>query len=720
MELKNYFAQDDQGNILPDASCYLYQRGTENLIQNLLGSNGLALNNPFHTDDQGLAQFAAPNGVYDLRVVKADRDYRITLQCNDFTEALEAVEAAADRAENSSRKNYLLFNTYAEAKAAALAEGQPVEVFADETRGGKVSRYRVESGTLVYKNYAYLTLEERLSSSNAPADGAGSIIYTPSAQAPEKSVARRLNRVLMLSAFTRGSAAQDHTEGLLEAFSRTNCQIDTGTNSDVYYLRHDTLLALSGGNRLLIREGMRVLGRGKIFIVSNQLADGTRLEVIGDGAYIGPIQVSEINPVLKRSNYYGALSANGATNFEFDRTRVLGSNGAAVHIRNNSQYFSADRVFIRYAKSDGFHIQRGSSDFVMMMPDIQQVEDDCLAVVSHGKSEGFGPCRNGTIVGGIYGNHQNGAVGSGLAFIGAHHMQALQPIIKRTGLSAIRIAETAGLEGLYTPRHITVSAPDIDETGLTTFQGAGLSKEGIFISCGFDINIPNASINRAGTHGIAASGPNIDVRLPDAKVTNSGSRGTWVAGGTATGEFVTEMWGDDARGIGATVVGTLGLKMPNLSLDGSGSDGFYMDGTNGVIQEPSVPNLRVKRSNTKNTAGKYGIFCKDTVDGDFVDWSGGGSASATNLLAVTQFGGTHVRARIDKMRDRFTSLIIPMSTNNGLRVFWNTAPPSVATGVDGGYLIGETVLNANPSSGIAYWVCTAPGPVGTWLAVRAS
>ncbi|MEC4238278.1 hypothetical protein [Pseudomonas sp. DSV-1] len=95
MELKNFFAQDDQGNILGGAICYLYQRGTESLVSELQASNGLALDNPFAADQHGLIQFAVPNGIYDLRVVKGSRDYRLQVQCNDVTETAEAAEGAA-------------------------------------------------------------------------------------------------------------------------------------------------------------------------------------------------------------------------------------------------------------------------------------------------------------------------------------------------------------------------------------------------------------------------------------------------------------------------------------------------------------------------------------------------------------------------------------------------------------------------------------------------
>ncbi|AYN13893.1 hypothetical protein CHR29_01515 [Pseudomonas monteilii] len=88
MELKNYFAQDDGGNILPNAICYLYERGTEILVKNLQAADGTALVNPFTADDKGMVVFAAPNGLYDLRITKGARDSRIRVQCLDLTDHL--------------------------------------------------------------------------------------------------------------------------------------------------------------------------------------------------------------------------------------------------------------------------------------------------------------------------------------------------------------------------------------------------------------------------------------------------------------------------------------------------------------------------------------------------------------------------------------------------------------------------------------------------------
>ncbi|KPG92905.1 hypothetical protein AEQ67_26480 [Pseudomonas sp. RIT-PI-q] len=98
MELKTYFPQDTAGNFLPLATCYLYRRGTENLVSGLVKANGVALTNPFTGNAEGPVQFSAPNGIYDLRIVKGTLDFRMPIQFNDVTEDVAAAVASAAQA----------------------------------------------------------------------------------------------------------------------------------------------------------------------------------------------------------------------------------------------------------------------------------------------------------------------------------------------------------------------------------------------------------------------------------------------------------------------------------------------------------------------------------------------------------------------------------------------------------------------------------------------
>ena len=88
MEIKNYFAQDAQGNIMPSAYCYLYLPGTTTLATGLVDGNGVPISNPFLASSIGQVTFGAPNGVYDLRIELGVRDTKIEIQCADLLQAL--------------------------------------------------------------------------------------------------------------------------------------------------------------------------------------------------------------------------------------------------------------------------------------------------------------------------------------------------------------------------------------------------------------------------------------------------------------------------------------------------------------------------------------------------------------------------------------------------------------------------------------------------------
>jgi hypothetical protein len=74
MELKNFFAQDLQGNVIPSPTVYLYQPGTTTLVTGLQNATGGALTNPFTGTANGQVTVAAPDGDYDMRVTGAGRD----------------------------------------------------------------------------------------------------------------------------------------------------------------------------------------------------------------------------------------------------------------------------------------------------------------------------------------------------------------------------------------------------------------------------------------------------------------------------------------------------------------------------------------------------------------------------------------------------------------------------------------------------------------------
>lgn len=158
MELKNYFAQNAAGDVLPGAQAYLYQPGTTTLAEGLQGVFGNPIANPVTAEVNGLLQFRAPNGEYDMRVTAPGREYTARIQCMDVTDSLTDAQAAADSAaasrivaEDAAELAGLvkIYATHADARADIwnIPAGQVVRVLADETRSGRSAWYRSNTPT---------------------------------------------------------------------------------------------------------------------------------------------------------------------------------------------------------------------------------------------------------------------------------------------------------------------------------------------------------------------------------------------------------------------------------------------------------------------------------------------------------------------------------------------------------------------------------------------
>ncbi|CAI8792215.1 sialate O-acetylesterase [Pseudomonas sp. IT-P218] len=152
MELKSFFVQDDQGNKLPGAVCYMYQRGTESIVEGLRKPNGEPLPNPFNSDNDAKVQLGAPNGLYDIRVSTPTRDYRIPLQFNDVSDVLEQANTAATRAETARDSAHLTsgVKTTIEEGLLSAPEGGLFSVLAAST-DDYVSVYQKVAGAAVYR-----------------------------------------------------------------------------------------------------------------------------------------------------------------------------------------------------------------------------------------------------------------------------------------------------------------------------------------------------------------------------------------------------------------------------------------------------------------------------------------------------------------------------------------------------------------------------------------
>lgn len=176
MEIKNYFAQDAQGNIMPSANCYLYLPGTTTLATGLVDDNGAPISNPFIASGMGQITFGAPNGVYDLRVTLGARDWTIKVQCADIAQAMDVMDSIlGSHAENPTTRN----------------NGQSLEP-GDETWNSSDKQPYWWSGTAwVALNSGAQQLEERL----AAKTGSGQIGWErgPVGLAQIKDVLAKLN-----------------------------------------------------------------------------------------------------------------------------------------------------------------------------------------------------------------------------------------------------------------------------------------------------------------------------------------------------------------------------------------------------------------------------------------------------------------------------------------------------------------------------------------------
>jgi len=96
MELKTYFAQDQFGNIIPEALITLYLVGTTTLATGLQNASGASLTNPFNADSNGKIAVKAPNGIYDL--VTQSSVYTAPRMTVEFIDGQDVIAAAAQTA----------------------------------------------------------------------------------------------------------------------------------------------------------------------------------------------------------------------------------------------------------------------------------------------------------------------------------------------------------------------------------------------------------------------------------------------------------------------------------------------------------------------------------------------------------------------------------------------------------------------------------------------
>ncbi|MBB3229738.1 hypothetical protein [Halomonas stenophila] len=142
MELKTFFAQNVDGNVIPGAIVYVYYPGTTDLATGLEDEDGNPLDNPFQADSDGQIKVAAPNGKYDIRVSSSGRDHRIGVQFFDASEGgTLPVDSATgtESLQDALNQRLISKDTLAELHALpaeTLRIGQPGRVTSDGANNG--------------------------------------------------------------------------------------------------------------------------------------------------------------------------------------------------------------------------------------------------------------------------------------------------------------------------------------------------------------------------------------------------------------------------------------------------------------------------------------------------------------------------------------------------------------------------------------------------------
>jgi len=513
-----------------------------------------------------------------------------------------------------------------------------------------------------------------------------------------------------------GDGVTDDTAAIVSALAGGGTIMADG----LYVLSGATLLSLTGLNYFNIISGTRLISTPstEFRITANQLADGTRFEITGNNVVIENGTFKEVNGTLGRHNFYGTLSGVGASNVSINDVTVDGSNGAGMHFRINCTNFSIKRPRILNTKADGLQIQRGGSQFSIVSPYITATEDDCIGIVGHGRNEGYDRPSDVEILGGYLGAQANGAVGSGLAVVGATDVRAIGVKCESNGLSNIRITDfTDAGEGNYATSNVLLESPQCFNGGLTVSGLGGLVKDGITIANSRDIRVVNADVRNPTKNGVTVSNASIDVDITNLKVREATVRGLWVAATSMTASHVLELANDygDGRYSSATSLKCEYLSLRGVDIQRSGDDGFYIDGaTTGDVVNPTFSNIYVDLSNVNNTAGKYGIFLSDTTGLELSGANGGTSASGTAVTSLVFVNADY--NRITGIESDYPSTTYPLRTRGTKREFYNGAIPSGAPTVGYPYELGEIIWNTNPASGTVFWICTATGGAGTWVA----
>ncbi|MDP2128183.1 MAG: hypothetical protein Q8K97_12485 [Pseudohongiella sp.] len=125
MQLRNFFAQDRQGNVIPSATVYIYMPGTTTNATGLQNKAGAGITSPLTADIDGKVSLRAPSAEYDVRIVGGGRDF--TIEGVQFLDVIEQVTTATAQAVIATTKatEAAASAALAEAVALGVSSGRP-------------------------------------------------------------------------------------------------------------------------------------------------------------------------------------------------------------------------------------------------------------------------------------------------------------------------------------------------------------------------------------------------------------------------------------------------------------------------------------------------------------------------------------------------------------------------------------------------------------------
>lgn len=338
----------------------------------------------------------------------------------------------------------------------------------------------------------------------------------------------------VLNAGAVGDGVTDDTEAIQAAFDAAEAgetvllpEGHTFAVSDVLTL-DSPQVTLSGGGTLLATDEER-----------------SSLEVAADGVTVQDVTLS-ITDTTKRWDAYEQqrLHIDGHTGITVKNVTIDGSAAAGMYVGGGTSNFLLDGVRVSDTRADGIHITQGAHDGKVVSPQVRNVGDDGVAVVSY-RQDGD-PCARievqSPVVDGSTG-------GRGISVVGGDDITYSDIAVSNTYAAGVYVAaegsyDSAGVSGVTVSGGTVTDANDnteIDHGAVLVYNGAaGQTVSDVDIT-GLQISGTRSSASR--WVGLVADGDGAisDVSLTDLALDGDGPRDLFVSNDDRT-TYRTQGW----------------------------------------------------------------------------------------------------------------------------------------------------------------------------------